>query len=99
MKLYSFGAVSPVASSLNPPLGICQVIFIPAGPVNRIEVRWLMTGGAMPGVIAPTAATAPGGPIPGTGRTPAFGGAARPSPGPNPLAWTTLVLFAYPPGR
>ena len=89
------GAVSPLASSLNAPPGNCQVIFIPAGPVNRIDDRWVHAAGFIPGTIPPTIATAPGGPMPGTGSTPALTGAPGPvGPPPNPLACTTPDLFA-----
>src|SRR4051812_44099792 len=76
-KLYSFGAVSALASSLKVPSGNCQVTFMPAGPVNLIDERPLAIPGrpiAPPGIPrAPTAATAPGGPVVGTGVMPCVG--------------------------
>src|SRR5436190_16613518 len=74
-KLYSLGAVSAPASSLKLPSGNCQVTFIPAGPVKLIDERPLAIAGRIPmPVIAPgPAATAPGGPMLGTGRMPEVG--------------------------
>ena len=43
---------------------------MPGGLTNRIDDRWLVGGCIMAGLMAPTAATAPGGPMPGTGRMP-----------------------------
>ncbi len=88
---------------------------MPAGPVNLILVRaWAagatIPGPGMPGPIAPTAATTPGGPIPGAGKMPGpvYGGGMAGPPcdtfanlskcGPNRGAWApgTWAQLVHP---
>ena len=66
-KLYRAGAVKTVSLK---PFGPYQVIRMSCGSLKRTEVRALMGCIMPPGGKAPIAATAPYGPIAGTGKMP-----------------------------
>src|SRR5436309_7329850 len=87
-KLYRPGATTDWADGMPSGPTPYQVTFISAGPTNLTELRALTGAAGMPPVMAPTAATAPHGPIGGTGpMLPGpYGGRPGPPP-PKPLSF------------
>src|SRR5690242_11557909 len=92
-KLYLPGTSRcvPVKPALPSAVGAYQAIFMPVGLTNRTEVRLVGKRGGIPAGRAPTAATAPGGGMPG------FTGGARPG-APGTPGGPTIPFGAIIPG-